>query len=52
MALIAADENNPPELRVRMFAELASTRKAVENTGRDGEPIAVKRAIGVSFEEV
>ena len=46
MARIAANQKNPPELRGRMYAELAQyvypKRRAVENTGRDGEPIAIK----------
>ncbi len=47
MALIAMDASNPPELRGRMFAELAAyiapKRKAVEHTGADGAPIAVQQ---------
>ncbi|UCG98461.1 MAG: hypothetical protein JSW31_04995, partial [Burkholderiales bacterium] len=40
MARIAMDEANPPELRGRMFAELAQyvapKRKAVEHSAEDG----------------
>jgi hypothetical protein len=45
MACLALDESNPPELRGRMFAELASytypKRKAVEHTGPEGGNIVV-----------
>ena len=47
MALIAMDEGNPPELRARMFAELAQyvapRLKSVELSGADGAPIAVQQ---------
>ena len=47
MARIAMDASNPPELRGRMFAELASyvapKRKAVELSGADGAPISVQQ---------
>ena len=47
MALIAMDESNPPELRGRMYAELAMyiapKRRATELTGADGAPIAVEQ---------
>ncbi len=43
MANIAMDEDNTPELRGRMFAELAQfvlpKRKAVEHSGPDNQPI-------------
>ena len=45
MALLAADHNNSPELRGRMYAELAQylypKRKAVEH-GADGQEIVVE----------
>ena len=47
MALIAMDEGNPPELRGKMFAELAMyiapKRRATELTGADGAAIAVEQ---------
>ena len=43
MAKIAADEQNSPELRGRMFSELAQyiapKRKAIEHSGEGGEPM-------------
>lgn len=40
MALLAMDRANPPDLRGRMFSELAqyvaAKRKAIEVTGKDG----------------
>jgi hypothetical protein len=45
MARLAMDESNNPELRGRMFAELAQyvapKRKAVEHSGNDGSPQAL-----------
>lgn len=45
MALLAMDKNNTPELRGRMYAELAqyeySKRRAVELSGIDGAPVEV-----------
>lgn len=50
MASIAANETNPPELRGRMYAELAQyvypKRKAVEHTGQCGEVV-----VQVCYEE-
>ena len=46
MTAIALNESNAPELRGRMFAELAQylypKRKAVQHTGGDGEQLTVK----------
>ncbi|MEO8715192.1 MAG: hypothetical protein ABI369_09280 [Acetobacteraceae bacterium] len=46
MARLASDETNAPELRGRMYAELAGyvapKRKAIEHTGADGGPIATE----------
>lgn len=43
MAILAEDVNNPPELRGRMYSELAqyvaAKRKAVEHTGPNGGPV-------------
>ncbi len=43
MALLAMDEDNTPELRGRMYAELAQyvapKRKALEHSGADGVPV-------------
>ncbi len=56
MARIATDEKNPPELRGRMFAELAQyvypKRKAIEHSGPGGADITVKRLIGVNVEDL
>jgi len=45
MAAIALNPKNPPELRGRMYAELAQyvypKRKAVEYSGLDGETLVV-----------
>lgn len=50
MAKLAMDPNNTPELRGRMYAELAQyvapKRKAVEHTGQDGGP--VQHAVSVT----
>src|SRR4051794_40418318 len=49
MAAIAQDEAQPPALRARMYAELASyvapRRKAIELTGSGGGPIETKAMI-------
>lgn len=54
MARIALNEQNPPELRGRMFAELAQyvapKRKAVEHSGVNGEPLQ-RRNITIRFVE-
>lgn len=46
MARIAADNENPPELRGRMYSELAQyvapKRKAVEHSGPGGGALLVK----------
>jgi hypothetical protein len=46
MARIAADVQNSPELRGRMYAELAQyvapKRRAVEHAGDDGGPLVVE----------
>jgi hypothetical protein len=46
MALIAMDAANPPELRGRMYSELAQyvapKRKAVEMGGPNGRPVEVE----------
>jgi len=43
MAKMALDEGNTPELRGRMFSELAQyiapKRKAIEHSGEGGEPV-------------
>lgn len=56
MAKIAGNLENTPELRGRMFAELAQylypKRKAVEHSGPNSEPIVVKRLIGISVDEL
>lgn len=45
MARLALDESNTPELRGKMFSELAGyvvpKRRAIEHTGADGGPIRV-----------
>ena len=50
MAKIALDEKNPPELRGRMFSELAQyiapKRKAIEHTGESGEPVTFVMHLG------
>ncbi len=50
MAKIALDENNSPELRGRMFSELAQyiapKRKAIEHTGQGGEPVTFVMNMG------
>ncbi len=44
MARLAMDEDNSPELRGRMYAELAQyiapKRKALEHSGADGVPVS------------
>lgn len=51
MARIAADPDNPPELRGKMFAELAQyvwpKRRAMEHMGKDGGPMA--HSISIEF---
>ena len=46
IATIAMDEDNPPELRLRAYAELAPylypKRKAIQHTGEGGEEILVR----------
>jgi hypothetical protein len=46
MARLALNEANAPELRGRMYSELAGfvapKRKAVEHTGADGGPIEMR----------
>ena len=46
MALIAMDPKSPPELRGRMYSELAQyvapKRKAVEMSGPNGSPVAME----------
>lgn len=50
MAGIAMDEQNAPELRGRMFAELAQyvapKRKAIEHSGEAGEPVTFVMNLG------
>ncbi len=50
MAKIAADEKNSPELRGRMFSELAQyiapKRKAIEHSGESGEPVTFVMNLG------
>ena len=54
MARLALDPTNAPELRARMFAELAQyvapKRKAIEASGPDGEPIEHSVRHGVAAE--
>ncbi len=53
MARLASDENNRPELRGRMLAELAAyvapKRKAIEHTGAEGGPIATEAALTLDW---
>ena len=46
MVAIAANQQNPPELRGRMYAELAQyvypKRRAVEHSGDGGDPLQQK----------
>ena len=53
MAHIAMDEKHPPELRGRMYAELAQyvypKRKAVEHTGAGGELAGTPVTLNVHF---
>ena len=50
MARLAMNTKNPPELRGRMYAELAgfvfSKRKAIEHSGPVGEPLSVRINLG------
>jgi hypothetical protein len=53
MAQIAMDEKHSPELRGRMYAELAQyvypKRKAVEHTGAGGELASAPVTLNVNF---
>ncbi len=50
MARIALDDQNSPELRGRMFSELAQyiapKRKAIEHSGEGGEPVTFVMNLG------
>src|SRR5918911_2245956 len=52
MASIAMDPSNTPELRARMFAELAQyvapKRKAVEHSGPEGGPLVAEHRLDTS----
>ncbi len=50
MAKLALDDTNSPELRGRMFSELAQyiapKRKAIEHSGEAGEPVTFVMNLG------